>query len=422
MAVALPLLMCSLALGGLGVVNIGDRTPVLLAADAFLGALAYLVAIRWLTGTRAAYQDRMVGVLVGTCIGAQFLSLLVNGSDLYKGLLSIKILGTAWLAYAVSLALVRSRQHARLVFVGIIALPTLISVLLISQFALFSWEGDSPDKNLIRLAFGGSNYLASFMVIGIPAALGVVMTRKRWAPRALSASAAVLMTVGLLLTLSRGGAFALAVALAVVAPALLGFRRSVRYLLLFVGASALMILVVGPRVLPTYWTKGLELTTYRLEYPDKSRVELLGRAANDFLTHPILGIGPLQSQAVDSYGGTPHNFVLQSFAELGLAGAIPFLSIIGVFLVRAARTVRRARPSGGNVELAMLFAGMTGSLIHGMFELTFQGAEYAVFFFTSMSVVSVGYWSSGVIPTHRALPVDRGWRRPLTALADQSDR
>lgn len=405
MAVALPLLMCSLALGGLGVVNIGDRTPALLAADVFLGVLAYLVGIRWLTGARAAYRDRMVGVLAGTCIGAQFLSLLVNGSDLYKGLLSIKILGTGWLAYAVSLALVRSRQHVRLVFAGIIALPTLISVLLISQFALFSWEGDSPDKDLIRLAFGGSNYLASFMVIGIPAALGVVMTCKRWAPRALSGSAAALMTVGLLLTLSRGGAFALAVSLGVVAPVLLGFRSGVRYLFLFVGVSALMILVVAPRVLPTYWTKGLELTTYRLEYPDKSRVELLGRAANDFLAHPILGIGPLQSQAVDS-GGTPHNFVLQSFAELGLAGAIPFLSIIGVFLVRAARTVRRARPSGGNVELAMLFAGVTGSLIHGLFELTFQGAEYAVFFFTSMSVVSIEYWSSGVIPPHRALPVE----------------
>src|SRR5260370_4087097 len=178
MSILVPVLMCSIVVSGIGVLNIGDRTPSILAADILVVGMVYIAILRRLVSSVKFLRDPLVLILGTLWLFADLASWLVNGSDNFKALLSIKILLTSLGAYFVCLSFFSKPRSANWGIVGIIAAPTLISILLIQQYAGTDWAGASPDKNLITLGFGGSNYLSTFMVIGIPTAIGAGMTHR----------------------------------------------------------------------------------------------------------------------------------------------------------------------------------------------------------------------------------------------------
>jgi O-antigen ligase len=206
------------------------------------------------------------------------------------------------------------------------------------------------------------------------------------------------MTFGLLLTLSRGAWLSLTVSLGVVAPVLLRSRFRFRYLAALFG-GALSLFLVGPQLLPQYWDKAIALTQYRLQYGDTFRSQLNTQAWHDFLTHPIFGIGPLATQLRSTgFDTSPHNFVLEILVEIGILGAFPFFLLLAVFLYRAWRNSQEARPTHLRPFSALFLAGIIASLVHGLLEVTFQGAQYSIFFFAAMSVVTACYTATGETP------------------------
>lgn len=72
----------------------------------------------------------------------------------------------------------------------------------------------------------------------------------------------------------------------------------------------------------------------------QERILLINMAIDDFLKHPIIGVGTGNSSGGVGY---PHNSIIEVAAELGLIGATIFLLLQATVIVTAYRTIQRVR-------------------------------------------------------------------------------
>jgi len=82
---------------------------------------------------------------------------------------------------------------------------------------------------------------------------------------------------------------------------------------------------------------------------------------------PWLGRGPDAYRYLEPKleGAQPHNVILQSLLDVGIAGTLPFLALVTLGLVRGARRMDKTGPSAGFLALAT--ASLVGGLLDGYF-------------------------------------------------------
>jgi O-antigen ligase len=187
---------------------------------------------------------------------------------------------------------------------------------------------------------------------------------------------ALACATGIVLSASKGAIVALVAALIVA----YGFGgRAMR--VAFAGVAILcatgaLVFTIGPlRHVLEY-----RLQRSALDYSIGERLDLYRLAWDEFVRHPLFGIG-LNNFSVSSHRLTgvdtvPHNLELGYLAELGLPGLGLVLAGL-VALLGLGWQARRHAPAGGEYALGVsLWATFLAAAIHNQFESTIYGEQY----------------------------------------------
>jgi O-antigen ligase len=191
-----------------------------------------------------------------------------------------------------------------------------------------------------RGIFGNPNEVAYALVILVPIAL-MLASRSSWFLRfALWGVIAVYM-LAIFLTFSRGGLMALFAVLG-----LLGWKQKS----VVIKAAVAAAIVGGLVVIGMFWTRSSGgFSNIKQDGSVQERMVTLEAGMRMFMKNPLLGVGPGDSSvAYALYAGRDancgchdqlvvHNAYIQALAEVGLAGAIPFVVFLFVSLYQAWR-------------------------------------------------------------------------------------
>jgi len=177
---------------------------------------------------------------------------------------------------------------------------------------------------MVNGLFGNPNDLATSLDLIIPFALALALVNRR-GKRLLYVLCAAALTAGVVVTFSRGGFLGLIAMAGFFAWKLGRFRRGVTALIL-VSTIAIFAMAVpasyGGR-LGSIFNAGEDSTGSA-----QARLDLLARAADLAISHPIIGVG-LGNFHIFSIGEQrAHNSYLEISVELGVLGLIAYLLIL----------------------------------------------------------------------------------------------
>lgn len=254
----------------------------------------------------------------------------------------------------------------------------LVVSLMLSVSALYDYHTGklAPNGDRIEGALGGlfenPNDLALHLVTMVPLAAGLLFAARTRAAKALYGAAALLMTLAVIITYSRGGFLALACASFVMAWKL---KRKNRALVVvgFLVAGAIFFMVVPPDwVVRLMSTLGGGADGGSAE----SRQALLIRSILVSLRHPLFGVGMNNFHILSISEKVSHNAYTQVSAEMGM----PALAAYVLFLVTAIRRMSRVeRETADERKSARVFyiaVAMQASLAGYMVASFFASVAY----------------------------------------------
>ena len=225
-------------------------------------------------------------------------------------------------------------------------------------------------------SLGQSNELGTFLAMFAVGAVALVPATRSWLGKLVLVGAFVAGTVGVLMSVSRGGMIALGVGIAVVA-----WRTS--KVLAFVIALALAL---SPLWAPQYVKDRISGSQVGVEGTDEvamdsaaeARVETWRTILEVVQTHPLDGVGfaglvyvlpDLGSQlGLEEVKDSAHNTYLRMLAEMGVLGLLLFLWLLWKVWRLADEGVRKARnpvDRGLAVALCGAFAALAVSCAFG---------------------------------------------------------
>ncbi len=376
-------------------IKILGRAPTISFFDvAFVLALLFLVW-KFIFGSFLFARDSTLGRLVIAYVLANFVSLLTNLRDPLRSLVAMKVIIFGYLAYVVARSLIKTREDLRFITYSWVFFGAAIAALLVYTYSI-TWssalqvENAFVVKSEVEISMGRSNYLAAILLPILPVAMALVFaSRGRMAWLWLGIS--TLMTMGLLITMSRGAILSLVFGLVSMLP-FIQFRRmrlNWRYALLGAGLIASLVFLIPEELFVTIY-KNMEVL-YRNS--DWTRLSLWATAWNQFLRNPWLGVGPnclyIYNAQYAVEGSDSHNYVLNTLAEVGIVGAIPFFVILATAVKRVYHFVSSARLQPSEHVIAIgFFCGLIATLVHGLVEPTFTGQQYIVTFWVLVAIVS----------------------------------
>lgn len=179
--------------------------------------------------------------------------------------------------------------------------------------------------------FGGPNDLAISFDLLLPLAV-FLMLQSKGVMRLLYLGCTAVLAVGVVVTFSRGGFLGLVFSGAVM---LWKLGRQYRIWTVVASATAVVILLVA---MPSGY--GSRISSISNEAKDATgssweRQELLKRAFNVALHHPLIGIGMGNFHSFSINEKVAHNSYLEIWAELGLLGLAAYLTLISSSYSRA---------------------------------------------------------------------------------------
>jgi O-antigen ligase len=278
-------------------------------------------------------------------------------------------------------AAVRSERDVKLIAVAMVAGAVCA--------AIYGFLNPAPEEfgQLSRLGgtLGNPNELATVLVIGIGLSAGLAAATKDLVARALALSAGAICFVGILMTGSRGGLIAL-VAMLVAAIAVAAGKRTrliVATMLLFLVGVGYVLMVAPPQSRERFLHPG----------SGSGRTDIWTVGTRMIAAHPVEGVGAgnfpaasiqyvlqpgslKESQYVIDTPKVAENTYLEVFAELGIPGALLFLSLIAfsVSCGLKALSLIRGRGEPGLQALTTAFVVSTFGLLVADF---FGSKEYA---------------------------------------------
>lgn len=250
------------------------------------------------------------------------------------------------------------------------------------------------------------NRFAQILLVVLPLALHAYRTARSRLARTAAAVAGILVLCAMMFSESRGALVAL-----VVLAMLAGYVRWIRRSHLVVGAIVVALSV--PIVAPKYAERAMSLVTVAslaqgagsttADGAIRGRATEMLAAAQAFLDHPVLGVGPGQYLHFYSLeyqqknprfkfrdiqkGRRAHSLYVELPAELGVVGMVSFFAIFALLLRRLNRARRRwqaARP-----ELADLAAAFAFSLLAFLVTSAFLHLSYQRYLWLLVALTSV---------------------------------
>lgn len=263
------------------------------------------------------------------------------------------------------------------------------------------------------------NHYAGIMELLVPIPLVISLSHLTGQKERMAAGVAAAVMAGtIFLSGSRGGMLSLFVELALLTAVIFRRKRKVRIGIAAVTFFILLLAIVS-------WLGGAELTTRLSSIAREAHGEISGgiRLSIDrdtlgmFAQKPILGWGlgtfpvvypQFRSFYTNFFINEAHNDYLQLLSETGLAGFAIMLWFIVALYRRALRKIENWNSEvTGALTLACLL-GVTGILVHSLFDFNLQIPANAAFFYVYCGVAAAPPL------LHRARK-----RRPLVSETDQ---
>lgn len=229
--------------------------------------------------------------------------------------------------------------------------------------------------------------------------------------RAILATAAVLMLVALLFTMTRSSWLGFA------AGALLIAVLRYRVLLPVLAGSVVLLFLLAPQ---QYRDRlGMMFTMQKSELrgeahgeavvqSNQARLRMWHTGWRMFLDHPVTGVGDGEMHrmyrtyvpdAIKDEGGHLHNTYIHVLATHGVVGAAALLFLFGAVGVRLWRGWRRHRADPAGAVMLGAIAAFAGFLVNGMAEYNFGDHEIVLLLWTTVGIAltagAVGFRWSG---------------------------
>ncbi|MGB3713066.1 MAG: O-antigen ligase family protein, partial [Candidatus Promineifilaceae bacterium] len=226
--------------------------------------------------------------------------------------------------------------------------------------------GNDIKRRRLAGPIGSKNRYAQIMVVLFPLALLRVWIERSRLLRALAVAACVPIISGALLTFSRGAGLSIAITLVAMV-----FLRVIKLWHFVVLASAAIVLVL--MAVPDYVYRistavdVAEIASGNVSEADNSiqgRATVNLAAFNIFLDHPLLGVGPGQTNLYTrEYGNElgirtlegdrrAHNMYLEELADTGVVGFAAFLAILLITMLQLWQVRRRWKMSRTDISLS----------------------------------------------------------------------
>ena len=310
----------------------------------------------------------------------------------------------------VAVAVTRDAQRARFLLAMVALAGALVAAGMI-YVALTSPLGAPAAimQKLVDLPWGRTNYLAGLLILGIPLLLGLLGDAASRRAK-LACTAGLLLTVGgLAVSASKGAILSLAVALGLTFGLERRQARAPRLIVLAVFAAGVALYAAGPLRQVTE----MRLQTSALDYSAGERMDLYRLAWEQFLRHPLFGVGlnvfSVVSHRLHGVDTVPHNFELGFLAELGLPGLVLGLLWAWALAQGARRALRHAETPGERSLALGLWAAFLAAALHNQVESTLYGQQFKMM----LLVYGAAAWAIGhewqqrdAAPVQSAHPAD----------------
>lgn len=364
-------------------------------------------------------------------------------------LLTIVLVGWAWIGWTTTNYpaivydnIVEFTKVAGVVLVAVNVLTTrarlrLFLVLFLGLFAFypargtlisyFFYGGGVEGRAAWNYAYSNPNDLAGMCLLVTALAAGVLVSdRARWI-RLCALVGTLLMPFVILLTASRGAFIAL---LACAAFALRSYWRKPK--MLAIGAAALVaIALLAPQ---SAWERLGTLTQVTNEQnaakandegSARQRLEIWKVARTIVAENPLTGVGlGAYGEAHYIYAQRPsfdptamgkrdtHSTYLNIAAQTGIPGLLLFLAMVGVTVIDAERTRRRARASRPALALQLQYMelGLLGFLVAGIWGS--YGFLVLIYLYLSLIYVATQLLNEDAGPATTVGPRRLAWQRP----------
>lgn len=356
------------SLGAVGGVTIALTTLLLVALYALWIAQA---AIEPTAGRRRWW---LLSVPLATYVGFSLLTLVV-AYDRTLVLFQFALQAQMLLLYVYVVGTIRTKEDVQFIIAVLMLALLMESIIIIALRLIGTTIRVSGLTFLVygsRVAgtVGSPNSAGAYLSLALGPAIAVAFTPLGRGYKWLAGAAAVLGTLALVFTLSRGAwiAFALSTGLIVVMAGKRGWLSFRRMMLLFavvILVAPLMNMVILPRVLGND------------EGAASTRLPLMEVAFHIIRDHPFFGVGANNVAIVTPRYFTPeygeawvyavHNTYLRVWAEIGPIGLLIYLW----FLVLTLRWGRRAYKQG-DALLAPLALGFTAAILGHMAHMLFD--------------------------------------------------
>lgn len=304
-------------------------------------------------------------------------------------------------------------QATHLVLAGIVVLGCLV-------VAMGWWL--RPDGQALSGTFYRTNDLAGYLLLLVPLSLHLGLQARHLRGRLYYWLAFAYLLAALVMTNSRSSWLAGGIAICLVLLLNRGvFRQRAFWLVFALGgllASGLLLLnleLIWPRLQTL-----LDLSIFK-ENAARWRMDLLLAAWDIFRDDPLVGTGPntyakvlpAYQQTAGYYSINPHNYYLQTLAEVGVLG---FLAL-GLWISQG---LRRLLTQPNRFSLGVLGA-LSASLIHIAFDIDWSVSAIPILFFVLLGVGLVPLEPSpaagdGLDAADEGLPVSNPGQQRVTAL------
>jgi putative inorganic carbon (hco3(-)) transporter len=227
--------------------------------------------------------------------------------------------------------------------------------------------------------YSNSNDLALTIVIVVPVCLAFMLRTRNKLFKMIWFGCIAVMTYAIVLTASRAGilAFAIAMGLSLWHFSIKGRHRFL--LVLFGGMAACALLAGGGQLKKRYEAIFNPLADQGAYTSSQQRTRMIKKSIELTFEYPIFGIGPGNFNTASGAWLVTHNSYTQISSETGLPGFILYMMILGC----AWRNCSRARRmTGGKTELNVFAVAIQASLVAFLVGSFFasEGYQYFTYF------------------------------------------
>ena len=289
--------------------------------------LAYFIAKLTTGGRFTLWPRELTMVLAIAFLGLLFTPIAVAPQDSLNVLLDtfLKVI----IIFVLMINLLDTKSRLRSIMNLSVICGSVLSVFAIisyinGDFMIANRQSTGRVKGIVKGMFGNPNDLAISLNLLLPLAVAFALGSRGW-KRVLYFTCAAVLTVGVIVTFSRGGFLGLIAAGGVLLWKLSRRNRGLA-VLAFVVATGFFV-----AVMPAGYSSRLT-TIFSVEEDQtgssQARRDLLNRAVQVASNHLVIGVGMGNFHIYSIREQVAHNSYLEIAAELGVAGLIAYLILI----------------------------------------------------------------------------------------------